>query len=1043
MNFLFQIVFFKGLLFALVFTVKAEDLKSVETSYIYKGNRVKSLGFLKKDTEYYQHHAINNLDIIYSEDFKSFSDVLSNYVEKIDLKLSKIFQFSPYYRRNFVFFPSSRRQISNAFAVVYPVPFVKMYSFGSADFIDQWSIFYWTQDVLIHEMTHNYQLSQNSKWDRKLWRILGPVSHRNSLIGSFALEGNAVFNESIYGFGGRLFSGWVRAFVFSQIKQGFPLKRVLKSYDDPFSILEKYLHGGYFFAYLHSQYNTKKIHQVFSESGQWLSIGFYSLNRSFRTVFGKDIEALFESYKEYYTPLAEKQQSSPEKAILKSKVQLPMNSNKDKIYFLVSDSKSPPQLVLFDKKTKKIQKKTKNLPLGKVFYKEGNYYSSANARTSSTSVEFSLFGENFKPVQKYNSQYIMDFYQDRSIALDARQNHIQNTLLVEEDFYDSIHSSAIMDHRGRIYYFKQNREVRTLYRDKEPLFSFPSYYAYPVEADEEGLYFISSTKYGSSLFVYKESDRIFRLSESDTISYARKIEGNEFLVSEITPTHYEYKVISTQETSGKPFLYTYSFKKENIFESSNETLSFDSLSREENIQIMNGGESNREAVLNVENRTDPVPALSLLNQNESELDHNYPASFSKEETAMGTGDYSDETESSKANEKLSKAEKFIKSNRLVQKTDHKPYNFLSNLALQQFFLFAYNNTYFSSFLFMDPLKFNELSLYNSVGSKYKHFNLSYVYKKYRPSLSFSLDYEESFLSERKDKHRIQTLKEIGFLNTEDIFYSDSNRLKKKQSIFQRDRSFGLSMTYPLLIKPQWRLLWINNLQLGQKQFNNEDAYVGDYPIFLFHKPKPWKSYIQHAGILRYSFERKYKYAYSSHKRRILQLSYNILSLGKKLQLENTYWNGQTQIYLTEEFGKEWFVTLDGTAAINLWDREPQRFLSQKRGGINYGSFRRAFRDLYQLDFQVLKVLNHSYYPLTVPFSMRRWAPLAGLSLLSFKPFHKKYKVLLVPFVGAEWELNFFEVIIFQAGVSGEYIMNFSTSSSPSTVHLSAWLKGTF
>ena len=548
--------FFKKFLFILFsfsYFIAAESLKNEDVKSFPPLVQTESLGVLRRDTPYYKTSVFKNLDLIYSENFKNFVPIFLDYTKLIDFRLSKVFQKSPYFRRNSVIFLSSQMQILNPHATIYPLSYIVMYPSSGAYFMDQWSIFHWSQDVLIHEMTHIYQLSQNLKWDRGLWWILGPFSYRNVMLNSVILEGSAVLNESIYGFGGRLFSGWARAFVFSQLKQGVSLKRLLKSYDDPFSNVEKYLHGGYFFTYLHSQHGMKEINRFFSESGYFFPFDFYGLNWSLKKTFGKSLEILFEDYKKHYAPLARKQQSSSEKALVKSKIFLPMNSDKNKIYFLISDMKSPPELILFDKKTKKIRQQKKNLPLGKIFYKKGGYYSSSNERTGSFSIEYSLFKENFKPLKKYNSQHIMDLYKNKYISLDTRQNHIQNSLLVNGVFYDTSHSSAIMDHMGRIYYFKQNREKRTLYRDKEPLFSFNSYYAYPVEADEEGLYFIGATQYGSSLFVYKESSEVFRLSESDTISYARRIKGNEFMVSEITPTQHEYKVIQTKEIPEIPF----------------------------------------------------------------------------------------------------------------------------------------------------------------------------------------------------------------------------------------------------------------------------------------------------------------------------------------------------------------------------------------------------------------------------------------------------------------------------------------------------------
>ena len=1014
------------LTFLIIFSAfgKEEDFSSAE-----------DFGFFKKDTEYYKTSVMDNLDIVYSEDFKSFVPVLSDYVKKIDFSLSQFFQKKPYYKKHSIVFLSSQVQLPNAYAAAYPVPYVVMYPSAGAYFMDRWSLFYWTRDVLFHEMTHIYQLSQNFEWERWLWWLFGPFSHRNLMLSSFVIEGAAVLNESIYGLGGRLFSGWSRAFVFSQLKRGYTLKRLLKSYDDSFSGEEKYLHGGYFFAYLHSQYDLERISHFFYESGTFVPIGFEGLNRTAKNFFGKGIDVLFESYKRYYTPLAKKQKSSSGKSLLSSKVDLPMNGDKNKIYFLVSDMKSPPSLVLFDKKTKKIKKEKTILPLGKIFYQDGQYYSSGLGRVSSTSVKYSLFKEYFRPVSKYNSLHVMDFYKKQFIALDTRQNHSQNSLFLNKVFYDTTHSSAVMDQKGGIYYFKQKKNIRILYRNKKSLFRFPSYFSYPVEADEEGLYFIGATKYGTSLFVYKESEGVFRLTDSDTVSQARKIKGNEFLVSEIGPEHYSYKIIQTKKTPEQPFLYTYSFKKENIFDDQ-----LKSLDRGEE----GGGSESLKKKSFKKKKLSKMKSIPLLFENSG--------SYRREKNEKPQPD---QYESNSKQGFRSKEPKKIKSS-MEQKSDgfHQPYYSISNLALRQMFLFASldRNFIFDS-QFLDPLKRNELSLSGIFGAKRKSFSLSYAYEKYRPSLAVSLIYDENHLKREKNKYNIQTLKDIGLLDEKDIFYpmnSSSKSLKSRDYIFQRSRAVELSWSYPLKIR-SYRIFWMNSLQLGQKQFNNKSRGV------LSYKPKVWKSYLQHKGGLKLNFERKYKYAYSSHKKKGFHLIYKMFHLKTARQSYSTRLSAKAGAYLTKEFGKEWFVTLNGEVKKKLWDRGPKTPLLRTTDNPfslflqnlidvylpMYGSFKEDFENLYQLDFQVLKVLNHSYYPLKIPFSVRRLAPLGGMSFLSLQPNNGKYKSFLIPFAGVEWELSLFlEKNIFKLGLVGDYAIDLSGSSRP-TFHLNAWLKGSF
>ncbi len=980
---------------------------------------IQNLGWMKRDTAYYKIPVIKNLDLIYSGDFKSFASLLADYAKKINFKLSKIFQSNPHFRQNIIYLPSSRRQISNAYATVAPFPFVAIYPSSSADFMDSLSLFYWAQDMLAHEMTHIYQLSQNLSLDRRLWRILGSLSYRNLLLGSWIVEGSAVLNESIYGSGGRLFSGWARAFTFAQIKKGLSLKRMLRPYDDPFSQTEKYLHGGYFFAYLHSQYGMESISRFFSESGKLAPLDFYGLNYPLKKVFGANLSALFENYKKHYAPLAEKQKSSPEQAILISKAHLPLNSDERKIYFLISDMKAPPQLILFDKKTKAIQKKRADLPLGKIFHRKGRHYSAAAGRTGSSSIEHSLFGEKFKPLQKYNSLHVMDFYKDQFIALDTKQSHIQNSLLLNKAFYGAAHSSAIMDHKGRIYYFKQNKNIRTLYRDKKPLIGFPSYYAYPVEADQEGVYFIGATPRGSSLFVYKEPGGVFRLSESDTISQARKIQGNEFLVSEIAPTRYEYKIIQTRLIPEQPALYTYSFKKESAFDGGPE-------------KEQHGAE----------------PASGLKEQALNLKAQNLPFAEAEKDALSGPqSPPSAKKRPAGAQDPLSPGFKTSKS--LIppslpaeQFDSHQFYSPLKNLSLQEVSFLKFDGwrpVWKTSFKFLDPLQFNKLSFFYLSSKKQKSFELSYAYQKYRPILKTALIGDKTYITDRAN-FGAQAFKDIKILKTDNNFDLLSSLADQLQPAILINRAFDLSLAYPLAIRPRWDLSWTNSLRWGQIQLIDQDHF---FP-FLSYKPAGWRNYIRHEGGLKYSFSRKYPYAYSFYDKKDLELSYSIMSLETKPKSYNPILNGEIYVGWTQEFGKEWFVALNSAGKKRLWSRKPIQPSPaiKKDSSAAAGDLKRSIQDLFVLELKILKALNQSYYPLKIPLAIRRWAPLAGLAFSAFQPAYSASQLFIFPFIGAEWELMVLhENNICKLGFSIERPFNLSSLSQPAKPQLSFWLKG--
>ena len=941
---------------------------------------LKDIGFFQKDSPYYISALSPHISLIVSEEFTDFLAPFFKYSQKIDYQLSGAFELTPYFRKNYLVFSSPRHQVSNALATVYPFPFVQIYSSGSVDFMDRWSLFSWPKDTLLHEMTHIYQLSQNTKWDRVLWPFFSFFSYRNVVLPSWILEGSAVLVESIYGSGGRLFSGFARAFVFSQIKEGFSLKRLLKPYDDSFSSLEKYLHGAYFFSYLHSQYGLRGTKKLFHESGRFFPLDYYGLNSSLKRAFGKDLLTLFEGYKAYYKDLAQEQKSSPEPVLLKSKVYVPINSDQNSIYFLISDMKSPAQLIVFDKKTEAVEKTEKNLSIGKVFYRDGEYYSAASLRTSSSSIEYSLVKENFQPVRKYNSQNVMDFYENKPIAIDARQSHTGNSLIIDKVFYDTVDSSVVADSKGAVYYFKQNGEYRTLYKNKTALFQFKSYFSYPVEVNEKGLYFIGAGSHGSSLFVYKEDSGVYRLSESDTIVSARQIKGNRFLVSEVTPTHYEYKVIETKEQAEEPVLYKYSFQKENIF--------------------LSVKDKNRKAI-------EPKP----LNQQEALRD-------------------------------TSLARRGLLEKDFLQK-NFKAYRAFSHLSLQQAFFF-YMPLYIPElslfFQFLDPLQFNQLLVFNRMSKENKFFDLAYSYQKYRPLFGLSFFYDESQLNVKEDKYLIQTFKDIGFLDTEDIFYPVKQLLVKRNFLFQRTWRLNLSVSYPFYINSESLFNFQSQFGVGEMEFN---------------KNKIWKNYISQSGQLEYQFKRKYPQAYSYHKKREIKLMYDFLHLKESFQEIK----GAFQVNLTEELKREYFLSFHGKILLSLWDRELKRpqikeetvfYCSDLKQAIQEmyqkknpcpNKLKQSLHNLYQGNIELLKVLDFSYYPLTAPFSLRRLAPLTGLSFLSAQDFNSDYRSFFIPFIGLEGELSLLhEKLIVRMGLSVENWIELFKPYKNSEFQLSVWLK---
>ena len=157
---------------------------------------------------------------------------------------------------------SSRNQIANAMATPAPLNLQFLYGAG-AGAVDYFCFDSWMKTILIHETAHNYQLNPKKNWISKVshkvfgntpFSILGPLLMfpiPNMLENSFIMEGNAVLNESRFGNGGRLYSGYALAEVVAMAHAGEIRPEMMYNPTLEFPYGEKYyLIGGFFQQFL-------------------------------------------------------------------------------------------------------------------------------------------------------------------------------------------------------------------------------------------------------------------------------------------------------------------------------------------------------------------------------------------------------------------------------------------------------------------------------------------------------------------------------------------------------------------------------------------------------------------------------------------------------------------------------------------------------------------------------------------------------------------------------------------------------------------------
>ena len=473
-------------------------------------------------------------------------------------------------------FLSSQSQVANALASLFPFFQNIYYSSGLKDTM---ASPFWLDTVLTHELTHVYQLSHSvfPKFLRKVFKSPSGLilkiffnMYPNQTLPRIFLEGDAVLKESMIGKGGRLYSGFARAFVFSQIKHyknasSLLAKKLINETIYPHGGIDKYLHGGYLSLYLSQKYSHKTLTDFFKANSQNDAMSSFKLSffhsgalfRQFKVTF----DSMIRMYINQYQSSASLQRTSSRETLFESASCLPFNSKQNKVFFFTTNALSSSYVRIYNKRSKKwIHRKTTLLP-GKLFKIGKSYYSRTSYPNSFKSIVYSLFSKNAISHKFFNSKYVEDIKGNSILYIDSKNTLEGRKLFLNNRFYSYIHSNALFDSHKNIFYFKQKNSLRTLYKNKIPIFSYYGFYGQIIDIDSSGtVYFTASTPYGSSIFQYKNGI-VQRTVMSDTVIHAKKINSEEFLVCEITPTAYAYKVIPIEEKMESPAFYEYTFDK--------------------------------------------------------------------------------------------------------------------------------------------------------------------------------------------------------------------------------------------------------------------------------------------------------------------------------------------------------------------------------------------------------------------------------------------------------------------------------------------------
>ncbi|MDB9786968.1 hypothetical protein OAB57_02580 [Bacteriovoracaceae bacterium] len=534
--------------------------------------------YLAKDSANYFKWQLQHFDVIAEKKELYWTKNTALWGEKIFDHYDQSFGFKLQDRPTLVL-TSENNQIDNAFATVLPKS-LSVYYTGGGPFIEDFAGTNWQSLLLSHEIAHLYQLDAKSTLPKTLKKIFGshsvivvppvplPITiHPNIFTPTWLLEGNAVFNESRFSHGGRLFSGSVRAVVYSLIKNNLINENRLTNemYLFPYT-REKYLLGAYFNLYLAKTFGTEKTNHFFSKQGEHYLVPFI-LNSTFRDHYGISYHQIIDQFIEETMPLAKEQQSSASPTLFTSKNHFPINDHGDHLIFLMNETGVEyNQLIKFNKKTLTIKATPTKIKNGLLHYLD-QIWAATNDGHYKTRINFGLWDEDRNLKMNTLNKYIMDFDpKNVPLFLDMTQSNDVPQLYHGDRSLGSAHSRAYFDNHDKPYFFRQEGKEKTLIYEDQPLFSYKGYFGKLLNCDiDNNIYFIANTKFGSSLFRYHfSSKKIQRLSSSDTIVNAHPIDPNRSLIVEFHPSGYHYKIESHTPIIVTPTPYNYFFEKKNI-----------------------------------------------------------------------------------------------------------------------------------------------------------------------------------------------------------------------------------------------------------------------------------------------------------------------------------------------------------------------------------------------------------------------------------------------------------------------------------------------
>ncbi len=504
---------------------------------------------------------------------KIHRQIILNYEKSYGYKLDQ---------RMFTTLASSKDQIANGFSTQFPLNEQVFYG-GGVQYVDYFSSVSWLKTLLIHETAHNFQLNPKEN-------VLSKIAHKisgnamvisplfipfftapNIMESRYILEGNAVLNESLWGNGGRLYSGYALAEVVTQARAGRITPKRVYNYMLEFPYGEKlYLVGGHFQKFLARKFGVDRVNRYFKVYARQ-PFPFFS-NSVFRRHYGKDFVELTKEFRDSILREHRGFRASKGEVLAYSKIPVPLERSGDKIFTLISDKRSAPNLMQIDTASGKVTYTKGSWRAGRVFEKEGRYYTQSSAKTSPGQISMGLFDKNGYIKKGTVSKVMQGWLSDgREVYFDVAKSWDQPHLYVGGKFYSVVNSSVYID-GSDVYYFKQSDKMRYLYKNRQRLFGYKGYYGTVMDVDSVGrVYFVAPSEHGSTVYRVTHG-KLERVTSGDDVIGFKYLGSNQAIVQTITADGYQIRQCSIHPVGAKVAVYNLGLPQNRMDDPSDDTV---------------------------------------------------------------------------------------------------------------------------------------------------------------------------------------------------------------------------------------------------------------------------------------------------------------------------------------------------------------------------------------------------------------------------------------------------------------------------------------